>query len=57
MCAVNQMMKATAIARNYLVDDHLELVATPSFVEIPAGEKVHSAIRLSVRVYRRLQDS
>ncbi len=44
--ALNQAIKAAAIARNYLERDHLDLICVPTFVEIQVEDKVETAIRL-----------
>jgi stage V sporulation protein S len=44
--ALNQAIKATTIARNYLERDQLDLICVPTFVEIQVEDKVETAIRL-----------
>jgi stage V sporulation protein S len=46
--AVNQAIKACAIARTYLQDDGLEVVCIPSFVEVEIDGKERTALRLVV---------
>ncbi|TET49374.1 MAG: stage V sporulation protein S, partial [Anaerolineales bacterium] len=46
--AVNQAVKATAIARGYLQLDGIEIVILPSFVEVMIDEQERTAVRLSV---------
>ncbi len=46
--ALNQAVKAIAIARNYLVEDEIEIVCTPEFTEVTIGEDIRTAIRLIV---------
>jgi stage V sporulation protein S len=52
MAAVNQMMKAAAIARAYLAGEQLELVFYPSFKTITVKGKSYTAIRLSVWAFK-----
>jgi stage V sporulation protein S len=46
--AVNQAVKAVAIARGYLEEDGIEIVCVPSFVEVMIGSQERTAIRLVV---------
>ncbi len=47
--AVNQAIKAAAIARVYLLDrDALDVVCIPTFVEIEIGEQERTALRFLV---------
>jgi stage V sporulation protein S len=46
--AVNQAVKAIAIARGYLEEDGIEIVCVPSFVEVMIGSQERTAIRLVV---------
>ena len=46
--AVNQAVKAIAIARNYLVQDGIDIVCYPEFVDIDIEGKERTAIRLFV---------
>mgnify|MGYP000307967066 CR=1 FL=1 len=46
--AVNQAVKALALARRYLERDNIQIVVTPEFVEITIDEKVRTAIRFTV---------
>lgn len=46
--AINQAIKAVAIARNYLKGAHLDAVCIPSFVVVPVGETERTAISLVV---------
>ena len=43
--AVNQMVKAIALARSYLESDGLEVVFTPEFIEVEIDGKTRTAIR------------
>ena len=46
--AVNQAIKAIAIARGFVAPTGVELVCTPSFVEVAVDEDTRTAIRLIV---------
>ncbi len=46
--AVNQSIKAIAVARGYLAPNGINLVATPSFVEIMINDEKRTAIKLVV---------
>ena len=46
--AVNQAVKACAIARMYLAQDGLDIVCIPSFVEVDVDGKERTALRLVV---------
>jgi stage V sporulation protein S len=46
--AVNQAIKAAAIARGYLEEDEIEIVLIPSFVEIDIDDNERTAVRLEV---------
>lgn len=46
--AVNQAVKALALARRYLKRDTLEILVIPEFVDINIEEKVRTAIRFTV---------
>jgi len=46
--AVNQAVKAVAIARGYLAEDGIEIICIPSFTEVTIGDQVRTAIKLSV---------
>jgi len=46
--AVNQAVKAVAIARGYLTEDGITIVCMPSFVEVTIGDQERTAIRLVV---------
>jgi stage V sporulation protein S len=48
--AVNQAVKACAIARTYLQDDGLDVVLIPSFVDVEIDGKERTALRLAVEV-------
>jgi len=46
--AVNQAVKALALARNYLAEDGYDIVSIPEFVDVEIDGNVRTAIRLNV---------
>ena len=46
--AVNQAIKACAIARGYLEEDGIDVIIIPSFVEVMIGDQERTALRLVV---------
>ncbi|RLD00335.1 MAG: stage V sporulation protein S [Chloroflexota bacterium] len=46
--AVNQAVKAVALARNYLAEDGYDVVSIPEFVDVEIDGNVRTAIRLNV---------
>ncbi|MCE7883421.1 MAG: stage V sporulation protein S [Actinobacteria bacterium ATB1] len=46
--ALNQAVKAIAIARTYLVDDEIDIVCIPEFSEVQIDGQTRTAIRLTV---------
>jgi stage V sporulation protein S len=46
--AVNQAVKACAIARTYLHDDGLDVICIPSFVDVEIDGKERTALRLVI---------
>jgi stage V sporulation protein S len=46
--AVNQAVKAAAIARGFLLREGLDVVCIPSFVDVVIGAMERTAIRFSV---------
>jgi len=46
--AVNQAVKAAAIARGYLELDGIDVVCIPSFVEVDIDGQERTAVRLSI---------
>jgi len=46
--AVNQAVKAVAIARGYLAEDGIDIACVPSFVEVVIGSQERTAIKLVV---------
>jgi stage V sporulation protein S len=47
--AVNQAVKAIAIARSYIEADGLDLVTRPSFVKLELQSEERTAVRFTVR--------
>lgn len=47
--AVNQTVKALAIARGYLINDGLDLSAQPAFVKLEVDSEERTAVRFVVR--------
>lgn len=47
--AVNQAIKAIAIARGYIAPSGIDLIAVPGFVEVEIEGQERTAIRLEVR--------
>ena len=46
--AVNQAVKAVAIARGYLELDEIQIVCVPTFTEVIIDDKERTAVRLRV---------
>jgi stage V sporulation protein S len=46
--AVNQAVKALAIARQYLVDDQINIVCTPQFIDLEIQGNERTAVRFTV---------
>lgn len=46
--AVNQAVKAIAIARSYIEENGLDLVAVPSFVKLELHSEERTAIRIAL---------
>jgi stage V sporulation protein S len=46
--AVNQAIKACAIARGYLQEDGIDVIVIPSFVEVMIGAQERTALRMVV---------
>ncbi len=46
--AVNQAIKACAIARGYLAEDGIDVIVIPSFTEVMIGDQERTALRLVV---------
>jgi stage V sporulation protein S len=48
--AVNQAIKAVAIARGYLERDGLDIACVPTFVEVDVSGEERTAVKLTVEV-------
>jgi stage V sporulation protein S len=46
--AVNQAVKAVAIARGYLAEDGIDAICMPAFVNVMIGDQERTAVRLVV---------
>lgn len=46
--AINQAVKAMALAKNYLVEDGYNIVIVPEFVDVEIDDKIRTAIRFTV---------
>ncbi len=46
--AVNQAIKAVILAKGYLVNDGIDIVCVPEFVDVEIDSKVRTAIKLIV---------
>ena len=46
--AVNQAVKALVLAKNFLIQDGMEIYISPEFVNIEIDEKVRTAIKFVV---------
>lgn len=46
--AVNQAVKALAIARGYLVEDQIDIICTPFFTEVDIEGQERTAVRFTV---------
>jgi stage V sporulation protein S len=46
--AVNQAVKALALAKSYLVQDGIDVVFIPEFVDVEIEEKIRTAIKFNV---------
>lgn len=51
--AVNQAVKALAIARGYLDQDNIDIVFVPYFTEVTIDEQERTAVRFAVEVKNR----
>ncbi len=47
--AVNQAIKAIAIARSYLVRDNIDIICVPTFVEVDIEGQERTAVKLFVQ--------
>lgn len=48
--AVNQAVKAAAIARGYLEQDGIDMICVPMFIEIMIDDQERTAVRLVIEV-------
>ncbi len=46
--AVNQAVKATILAKGYLINDGIDIVCVPEFVDVDIDGKVRTAIKLTI---------
>jgi len=46
--AVNQAIKAIAIATGYMAEEDVHIVCVPSFVEVTIDDQIRTAIRITV---------
>lgn len=46
--AINQAVKAMALAKSYLVEDGFNIIFVPEFVDVEIDEKVRTAIKFIV---------
>jgi stage V sporulation protein S len=46
--AINQAVKAMALAKSYLAEDGYTIVFTPEFVDVEIDEKVRTAIKFTI---------
>ena len=46
--AINQAVKAMALAKSYLAEDGYDVVFIPEFVDVEIEEKIRTAIRFTV---------
>jgi stage V sporulation protein S len=46
--AVNQAVKAVILAKGYLVNDGIDIVCVPEFVDVDIDGKVRTAIKLTI---------
>jgi stage V sporulation protein S len=46
--AINQAVKAMALARGYLTNDGYDIIVIPEFVDVQIEEKVRTAIKFTV---------
>lgn len=49
--AVNQAVKAVAIARTYLSEEKFDLCMVPTFTKVQINNKDHTALRFHIRLY------
>lgn len=49
--AVNQAVKAIAIARGYIAPDNLDLVVKPAFVKLELENEERTALKFSIKAH------
>jgi stage V sporulation protein S len=49
--AVNKVVKALAIARNYLKDEGIDFVYTPEFIDLDVNGDERTTVRFSLEAY------
>jgi stage V sporulation protein S len=54
--AVNQAVKALAIARRYLEEDQIDIACIPTFIEVSIDGQERTAIRFSVHQRHKVAD-
>lgn len=54
--AVNQMLKATIIANDYLIEDAVQILVQPSFTEVEVDGRKLTAIHLQIQPCKRALD-
>lgn len=55
--AVNQAVKAVAIARTYLGEHDLDLYMVPCFTKVQINNKDHTALRFHIKLHPRIQNA
>lgn len=53
--AVNQAIKAIAIARGYLLEEDVDIVCVPTFVDVMIDGQERTAVRMSVEPRPKLE--
>lgn len=46
--AVNQAIKAVILAKGYLINDGIDIICVPEFVDVEIDDKVRTAIKLVI---------
>jgi stage V sporulation protein S len=46
--AINQAVKAMALARGYLINDGYDIIVIPEFVDVQIEDKIRTAIKFTV---------
>ncbi len=46
--AVNQAVKAVILAKGYLVNDEIDIICVPEFVDVDIDGKVRTAVKLTI---------